>query len=91
MTRFYQLIIVSLFSFMAIACQSDYDFDIGSPSWQQWVDANARTADEQGHGPDIGSDEWCDTVDNKLFEGESNFQPCSEQWNITVDRKLKNQ
>ena len=90
MKSLYQLIVVYLFSFMTIACQSDYNSEIGTPFWQQWVDSIVITSDNQGHGPDIGSDEWCDTVDNQLFEGESNFQPCSEQWNITVDCKLRN-
>ena len=37
-----------------------------SAEWQQWVESQVTTGDGQGHGPDIGSDEWRSVVEFKL-------------------------
>lgn len=37
-----------------------------SAAWQQFIERNAPTGDGQGHGPDLGSDEWKSVVEFKL-------------------------
>lgn len=37
-----------------------------SHSWSQFIEENVQTGDGQGHGPDIGSDEWKSVVEFKL-------------------------
>ncbi|MFH7564277.1 MULTISPECIES: MliC family protein [Oceanimonas] len=37
-----------------------------SPEWAQWVEQRVQTSDGQGHGPDIGSDEWKSVVEFRL-------------------------
>lgn len=37
-----------------------------SDSWYRLIEENVPTSDEQGHGPDIGSDEWKSVIEFKL-------------------------
>ena len=37
-----------------------------TPEWQQKVESDLGTGDGQGHGPDIGSDEWKSVVEFRL-------------------------
>lgn len=57
---------------------------LGSADWQQWVDTNIQSGDGQGHGPDIGSEEWCGTIDHRIFRGSTGLTPCSDEWNQKV-------
>lgn len=70
------------------ACQSTPDVSLGSPSWQEWVESVVQSNDNQGHGPDIGSIEWCYTIDKLLFENQSGDEPCSKEWNIKVNNEI---
>jgi hypothetical protein len=51
-------------------------------SWYQSIDKKLHAADAQGHGPDIGSDEWKSVIEFKLgVRGEANVpERSSEQW-----------
>lgn len=37
-----------------------------SDAWYRSIDAKVRSADGQGHGPDVGSDEWKSTIEFRL-------------------------
>lgn len=62
----------------------------GSIQWYNWVDSKVITGDDAGHGPDIGSAEWCGVIDFKLFNRASGLKPCSPEWDIKVTDTLKN-
>ena len=59
-------------------------------SWAKWIEKRRHTADEQGHGPDIGSDEWAGSVDRQLGISEGGHGPDlkSPEWRRAVERKL---
>lgn len=61
---------------------------LGTPEWQTWVDRKIGSGDGQGHGPDVGSSEWCSTIDFRLFGGASGLPPCSPLWNQRVHHML---
>lgn len=42
-----------------------------SDSWYRLIAENVPTSDEQGHGPDIGSDEWKSVIEFKPVFGTS--------------------
>lgn len=37
-----------------------------SEAWNRMIDANVTSGDGQGHGSDIGSDEWKGTIEFRL-------------------------
>ncbi len=60
-------------------------------SWARWADARFRVNDGQGHGPDIGSDEWAGAVGKLLNVAGDNGQALelkSEPWKQAVEKKL---
>lgn len=61
----------------------------GSVQWYHWVDNKVITGDAVGHGPDIGSSEWCGVIDFKLFNRDSGLEPCTPKWNIKVTETLQ--
>lgn len=96
-TLFKTALLVSFSMLLLVGCQApNIDFtntdytttSLGSNAWQKLVDANVQSADAQGHGPDIGSAEWCRTIEFKLFEGQSGAIPCTPEWNIIVNQEL---
>lgn len=62
---------------------------VGSPAWLKRVDTQLAISDGQGHGPDYGSQEWCDAVHFKLH-GQRPTEPvaCDMEWMREVDRKI---
>lgn len=40
---------------------------IGSAQWMEVVGRKSGVTDTAGHGPDPGSTEWCQAVDDKVF------------------------
>lgn len=96
-TLFKTALLVSFSTLLLVGCQvpvidftnTDYTTPhYGSSDWQNWVDTNVQSADAQGHGPDIGSAEWCRTIEFKLFEGQSGAIPCTPEWNVMVNQEL---
>lgn len=61
----------------------------GSEAWLEWVDEQVMTSDGAGHGPDLGSKEWCHVIEVKLFKGTSGLAPCSAEWNTKVTQQLR--
>ncbi|GBU09072.1 hypothetical protein AwWohl_02100 [Gammaproteobacteria bacterium] len=61
---------------------------IGSLEWQIELDKKVQSADAKGHGPDIGSAEWCQSIEHKLFKSKSGLKPCSPTWNKKVNTLL---
>ena len=62
--------------------------DIGTSAWQHRVEQKIGIITPSGHGPDIGSDEWCQAVEFRLFNRQSGLAPCSPDWNHKVDQRL---
>lgn len=96
-------IIIASLIFLA-ACTSNPSFtanadktniqntQIGTMDWFELVETQFPTSDGQGHGPDYGSQEWCEVVYFKIY-GEHSEQAvsCDEQWFEFVDHKLTKQ
>ncbi|MFD1261296.1 hypothetical protein [Entomomonas asaccharolytica] len=61
----------------------------GSEAWFVWVDRQVVSADTMGHGPDLGSAEWCGVIEAKLFNRASGLEPCSTAWNSKATQKLQ--
>lgn len=67
-----------------------HDIIIGSPEWQAWVEATVKPAAEIGTGPEIGSEQWCQSIDQRLYPPASGLKPCNRDWNAKVTETLKN-
>lgn len=65
--------------------------ELCSAGWYQAVEDATGTGDGQGHGPDLGSDEWKSVVEFKLgVRGASDVPPrSSEAWCRYIDAKLR--
>lgn len=75
------------------ACQNTAPVDaVGSDAWMARVDRVLSVSDGQGHGPDFGSQEWCDVVHFKLHgQHAAERVPCDQEWMRTVDAQLPRQ
>lgn len=62
-----------------------------SNSWYQFLEGQVPTGDGQGHGPDIGSDEWKSVIEFKLgLRGKPNIpRRDSEAWCRHIDQILE--
>lgn len=62
-----------------------------SDSWERFIEANVPTGDGQGHGPDIGSEEWKSVVEFKLGirGGPEVPKRDSQYWCRHVDRIVR--
>lgn len=62
-----------------------------SDSWHQFIDKKVATSDGQGHGPDIGSDEWKSVIEFKLgIRGNPNLPGRdSEAWCRHIDQIVR--
>ena len=85
-------IIALLFSFFLAACG---DRDASPPSdwktWAVWVEARYPVSDAEGHGPDIGSDEWSRALQQKLgIVDDQGHGPDigSVEWRAAVQTKI---
>ncbi|GAA3722887.1 MliC family protein [Oceanisphaera sediminis] len=60
-------------------------------SWSRAIEDTVATGDGQGHGPDIGSDEWKSVVEFKLgVRGQSQVPPRdSEAWCEYIDWQVR--
>ncbi len=45
--------------------------EAGTKAWFETVEEVLQIRDAQGHGPDVGSQEWMNAVDKKVFPGKS--------------------
>ena len=61
-----------------------------SPAWYQSVDYRLVTSDGQGHGPDVGADEWKSVVEFRLgIRGKAGIPARnSEEWCRYIDNKI---
>lgn len=59
-----------------------------SQQWFRSIDAVVTTGDGQGHGPDIGSDEWQSVIEFKLGIRDKIGTPerNTAQWCIYIDK-----
>lgn len=68
-----------------------------SPTWYRYVESQLSTQDSQGHGPDIGSQEWQSVVEFKLAIDRAESTPgvipakTSPQWCQFIQQQLDNQ
>ena len=61
-------------------------------AWSQWVEQLHPITDGQGHGPDIGSDEWAGAVTKKFQVMDAQGHgpdPKSDEWRAAVEKKIK--
>ncbi|NYT63823.1 hypothetical protein H0A66_16015 [Alcaligenaceae bacterium] len=72
------------------ACQSTAPVGVGSAAWLGKVDSQLSISDGQGHGPDHGSQEWCNAVHFKLYgQHAAGPVPCDQAWMEETDRALR--
>ena len=60
-------------------------------TWSVWVEARYPVSDAQGHGPDIGSDEWARALQQKLgIVDDQGHGPDigSAEWRAAVQTKI---
>jgi hypothetical protein len=60
-------------------------------TWTVWVEARYPVSDAEGHGPDIGSDEWAMALSRKLgVVDEDGHGPDidSAEWRAAVEEKI---
>jgi uncharacterized protein len=90
--------IAALIIFAAVCPQaSDYNLsktEMETPcsdSWYQFIDETVATKDDQGHGPDVGSDEWKSVIEFKLgIRDEPNLPDRgSEAWCRHIDQIVR--
>jgi len=64
-----------------------------SDEWNHHVDQKVVTGDGQGHGPDIGSDEWKGVVEFKLgIRGQAGLPTRdSDDWCQLIDQLVREQ
>ncbi|MDV2117456.1 hypothetical protein [Alcaligenes faecalis] len=78
-------------AFLLAACQTTTPTEaVGSEAWLEQVDRQLAVSDGQGHGPDFGSQEWCNVVHFRLY-GQAAVQPvpCDQAWMEKVDQEMK--
>ncbi|MBC8127860.1 MAG: hypothetical protein H8M99_12035 [Gloeobacteraceae cyanobacterium ES-bin-144] len=54
-------------------------------AWSEWAEKLRPVTDNQGHGPDIGSDEWASALGKQL---DIVGVPGSKEWRMAVEQKL---
>ena len=62
--------------------------------WAKWADALHSAGDGQGHGPDVGSDEWAAALGKQLgvTDAEGHGPDLkSKEWRAAVEKKLAGQ
>lgn len=80
---------------LVAACNTDAERSTGpepcTAAWQQWVESRVTTGDGQGHGPDIGSDEWQSVIEFKLgIRGDPAVPPRdTDAWCRFIDDRIR--
>ena len=66
----------------------------GTKQWFDAVEAVVGTGDDQGGGPDLGSDEWLRVVGRKMFETDDGSYnknaPGTKEWYDAVNKRVLN-
>lgn len=77
--------------FVLAACQATSSNPaVGSHAWMAWAEQKAGVTDGQGHGPDHGSQEWCDALHYRVYGVRAeNGAACDRDWMVGVDRALR--
>ncbi|MFZ9938083.1 MAG: hypothetical protein ACO3JG_13650 [Luteolibacter sp.] len=60
-------------------------------AWAKWAEKIRPVSDAEGHGPDIGSDEWANALANRLgvTDGDGGGPAIkSDEWRAAVEKKL---
>lgn len=61
-------------------------------AWAKWAEKQHSITDDQGHGPDIGSDEWANALTKRLGILDAAGHgpvPKSDEWRAAVEKKLQ--
>lgn len=63
---------------------------VGTPGWFAAVEAVVRVTDREGHGPDIGSEEWMSAVTKKVFRVHGEAAPVvgTKEWFEQVNQRV---
>lgn len=82
-------------SALLAACNSTPDASVSnlcSSDWYHQIEKKLQSADGQGHGPDIGSDEWKSVIEFKLgLRGSANVPAKnSAQWCDFINNQINN-
>ena len=89
-----RLIILVVLAAVSLAAAAGAEAPIPcTAQWYQWVEHKLVSGDGQGHGPDIGSDEWKSVIEFKLgIRGQSQLPVRdSEDWCQLIDAMLHDQ
>jgi hypothetical protein len=84
-------IFAALFVLFIVACSDRSAPPEEWQTWSIWVEARYPISDGQGHGPDIGSDEWARALQQKLgIVDDQGHGPDigSDEWRNAVEEKL---
>jgi len=65
----------------------------GSMSWDEWaswIESVKPVADKEGHGPDVGSDEWASALAAQAGINKNGHGPDmkSAEWRSAIEKKL---
>lgn len=61
-----------------------------SDDWNQWIEEKVGTQDKDGHGPDIGSQEWQQTIQFRLkLNAKQVSRLGSEKWCNEIDAMVR--
>ncbi|HEU4994205.1 MAG TPA: hypothetical protein VFT29_05270 [Gemmatimonadaceae bacterium] len=95
MNRYMSMILTVGLAGMASACGSGQSRQTSQPlcseAWYRAIESKVPTGDAQGHGPDIGSDEWKSAIEFKLgVRGQPNVPArTSDSWCQYIDRLVR--
>ena len=84
-------IFAALFALFMVACSDRSTAPSDWNAWSAWVEARYPVGDAQGHGPDIGSDEWARALQQKLgIVDDQGHGPDigSPEWRAAVQTKI---
>ena len=84
-------IFAALFVLFIVACSDRSTPPSDWNAWSAWVEARYPVGDAQGHGPDIGSDEWARALQQKLgIVDDQGHGPDigSAEWRAAVQTKI---
>ena len=84
-------IFAALFALFMVACSDRSVPPSDWNAWSTWVEARYPVGDAQGHGPDIGSDEWARALQQKLgIVDDQGHGPNigSVEWRAAVQTKI---
>lgn len=86
---FHKLILIVCVLLLGACAANQNRPEVGSFEWFQLVEQKYPSSDGHGHGPDYGSQEWCEVIYFKMH-GERSKQTvaCDKAWFEEVDRQI---